>query len=63
MCMSGYNECGPVKEVKPLKGRTKRECEVLALRERLPELTEAQKKWCVEKMMEPVGYYWKAGEV
>ena len=46
-----------------MKGRTKRECEVLALRERLPELTEAQKKWCVEKMMEPVGYYWKAGEV
>lgn len=63
MCMSSYQECGPVKDVKPLKGRTKRERMYLAMREKLPELTEAQKKWIYDKVFEKYGYYWKGGDI
>lgn len=64
MCVSCYTECGPVKDVNPSRGRTKREREVLSLNEKLPkELTGAQKKWIKEKIFEDYGYYWKKGLV
>ena len=63
MCTSSYVECGPVKDVKACKARTKREREVLALREKLPELSDAQMRWVREKVFGKYGYYWKQGEV
>ncbi len=63
MCTSCYTECGPVKDVRPLKGRTKRERMCLAMREKLPGLTAAQLKWIHEKVFEKYGYYWKEGTV
>ena len=63
MCTSGYVECGPVKEVKPLKARTKRERMFLSMREKLPELTVAQKRWIHNNVFEKYGLYWKEGTV
>ena len=44
MCMSGYL-CGNVKTKKAMKARTKTERELLAMREKLPALTDAQRRY------------------
>lgn len=63
MCMSSYQECSPVKEVKTMKARTKREQKVLELREQLPALTERQMSWIRNNVFTKFGYYWKRGVV
>ena len=61
MCLSAYR-CGPVKEVKNMKARTRSEREVLKMAEELPPVTEAQKKWGFN-LFEKNGIYWKKGLV
>lgn len=65
MCTGKYIECSKVTEDRPRKPRTKREQTVMALREKLPALTDRQRRWM---MTEPykernVAYYWKRGRV
>lgn len=63
MCMNSYQECTNVKEVKPLKGRTKRERMYLAMREKLPGLSKTQEQWIRDNAFEKYAYYWKEGTV
>lgn len=65
MCTGKYIECGKVKEDRPRKPRTKREQMVMFLREKLPELTDAQRRWMLTEPYKEcqTAYYWKRGRV
>ena len=65
MCTGKYVECSKVVETKPKRKMTRRQAEVMALRVKLPELTEAQRQWMMSKPWQenPHGYYWRRGKV
>lgn len=62
MCTGKYIECSKVEESKPRRRMTKREQKVMKLHNRLPELSEAQRRWMLS-LFNDIGYYWKRGEV
>ena len=62
MCTGKYVECSKVVTSKPTRRMTKREQRVMALHDRLPELSKAQRKFMMQDFP-MVGYYWKRGEV
>lgn len=62
MCTGKYIECSKVTETKSRRRMTKREQKVMALHNRLPELSVAQRRWMLG-LFDSVGYYWKRGEV
>lgn len=62
MCTGKYIECSKVTTTKPTRRMTKREQRVMALHNRLPELSAAQRRWMLS-LFDDIGYYWKRGEV
>lgn len=65
MCMGKYIECSKVVETKPKRRMTRRQSEVMALREKLPGLTDAQRRWMMSKPWDedPHGLFWQRGKV
>ena len=65
MCTGKYIECSKVVDAKPVRKMTRRQEEVMNLRERLPGLTDRQRQWILDVPFrdEQIGYYNKLGDI